>query len=112
MSIEQEEAAAAAVAKTSLRISLDDIKAEVAAEHIFTLHEALTALGHPVGDDAKVLTICTLTTVSGFTVIGKSAPIDPANFNAELGAKIARDEALGQLWPLMGFARKQAIAGR
>lgn len=50
------------------------------------------------------LTICILTLRNGFTVTGESACVDPANFNAELGYKIARQHATDKIWPLEGYA--------
>jgi Phage protein (N4 Gp49/phage Sf6 gene 66) family len=43
---------------------------------------------------------------SGFTVTGRGACIDPANFNLEIGRKVAREDAENQLWQLEGY-RKQ-----
>lgn len=43
---------------------------------------------------------------SGFTVSGRSACIDPDNFNLEIGRKYAREDAKSQLWQLEGY-RKQ-----
>jgi hypothetical protein len=42
-------------------------------------------------------------------VIGKSAPASPENFNAELGKKFAYEDAVRQLWPLMGFALRDRL---
>lgn len=50
------------------------------------------------------LTICTMRATNGFIVIGKSAPMDPGNFNAELGQQLAYEDAFRQLWPLYAFA--------
>ena len=48
-----------------------------------------------------------------FTVIGKSAPASPENFNAELGRKFAYEDAVRQLWPLLGFSlRDRLLASR
>lgn len=47
---------------------------------------------------------------NGFTVIGKSAPASPENFNAELGRQFAYDDAVRQLWPLMGYALRDKLA--
>ena len=33
-----------------------------------------------------------------------------ANFNAELGRKLAYEDAIRQLWPLMGFALRDKLA--
>jgi hypothetical protein len=46
---------------------------------------------------------------NGFTVIGKSAPASAANFNAELGKKLAYEDAIRQLWPLMGFSLRDRL---
>lgn len=51
----------------------------------------------------KTLTICVLDLKNGFTVTGESACASPENYNAELGRKIARDNAKSKLWPLLGF---------
>ncbi len=57
----------------------------------------------------KLLTFCVLTLRNGFTVVGKSACASPENFNAELGRKIARTDAVNQIWPLEGYLLKQKL---
>lgn len=49
------------------------------------------------------LTVCILTMANGFKVIGTSACVDPANFNAELGRELAYKDAFNKLWPLEGY---------
>lgn len=39
----------------------------------------------------------------GFTVIGKGACVDPANFDLEVGRKVARQQAENKLWELEGY---------
>lgn len=51
------------------------------------------------------VTICALTLHSGFTVVGKSACVNPVDFNDELGRKYAFEDAFNQLWELEGYAR-------
>ena len=53
----------------------------------------------PVG----TLTICVITTKDGFTFTGESACVDPANFNKEIGEKIAYDNAFNKMWLPYGF---------
>jgi hypothetical protein len=48
---------------------------------------------------------------NGFTVIGESACASPENFDAELGRKIARTNAIDKVWPLMGYALKEQLSG-
>jgi hypothetical protein len=46
---------------------------------------------------------------NGFTVTGESACASPENFNAEIGRKIARENAVAKVWPLLGFALRQKL---
>jgi hypothetical protein len=59
-----------------------------------------------------LLTICVLTLDNGFMVTGESACADPANYRADIGEKIAYDMAERKIWPLLGFALKEAMAAR
>lgn len=49
------------------------------------------------------LTICMLTLANGFVVLGQSACVDPANYNQEIGERIAYDDAFDKIWPLEGY---------
>ena len=62
-----------------------------------------------VNDSLRLLTFCVLVLRNGFTVTGESACASPENFNAELGRKIARQNAVQKIWPLMGYALKQQL---
>ena len=57
------------------------------------------------------LTVCCLTLANGFTVTGESACASPENFNAELGQRIARDNARQKIWALEGYALRERLAG-
>src|SRR5690606_28454378 len=50
------------------------------------------------------VTICNITLDNGYSVRGESACVDPANFDAQIGQKLAYDNAFRKLWPLFGFA--------
>ncbi len=56
------------------------------------------------------LTVCCLTLKNGFTVTGQSACASPENFNAELGRKIARQNARDEIWPLLGFRLRDQLS--
>lgn len=106
MSIEATDRECAANA-TAPRVSLDDIKNYITAEYHTT---AAAAVGQvPASVNMGLLSICILEMKNGFIVIGKSAPASPANFNAELGRKFAYEDAIRQLWPLMGFALRERL---
>ena len=57
-----------------------------------------------VTKSGKVLRWAVLTTRNGYAVVGKpSASVSAENDNAEIGEKVAIDNARGELWPLMGY---------
>lgn len=60
--------------------------------------------------ELQVLTICLMVLKNGFTVVGKSACVSPENYDRPLGEKIAREDAIDQIWPLMGYALRDKIA--
>jgi hypothetical protein len=100
-----QEAAAVAVAP---RVTLADIEAAIDARYDTTADRAVG--GSPIVPELRVLSICILVMRNGFTVIGKSAPASPANFDPDLGRKFAYEDAVRQLWPLMGFALRDRLA--
>lgn len=111
-SIEATDQAAEAVG-TAPRVSLKDIERAIAFKHYTTGGRIVAMLhGGQVPPDAKsleVLSICLLVMRNGFTVIGKSAPAHPDNYDYELGHRFAYEDAIRQLWPLMGFALRDRI---
>ena len=103
--------------KTAARITPADIEANIASEHYFTARDGRrgaladgTYVGRekPQMDDADLaslglLTFCVLVLKNGFTVTGESACASPENFDAEIGRKIARQNAVNKIWPLLGY---------
>jgi len=57
-------------------------------------------------------TVCCLTLQNGFDVIGSSACASPENFDAEIGRKIARDNARNEIWQLEGYLLKHKLNGQ
>lgn len=106
MGVEETEAESAANA-VAPRVSLDTINKYVAAEYGFTLGEVLERLGMPHPSTlTNTVCFCVMIMNNGFVVVGKSAPISPANFKREMGMKFAREDCIRQLWPMMAFAHK------
>lgn len=56
------------------------------------------------------LTVCALTLRNGFHVVGESAAASPENFDAEIGKKIARDNARSKIWALEGYLLRSKLA--
>ncbi len=54
-------------------------------------------------------TICSLVLQNGYVVVGKSAAISMANFDEEIGRKVARDDAREQIWALEGYLLKERL---
>jgi hypothetical protein len=87
------------------RVSLDDIEAEITCVHYLNAGEAVLDTGmDPTTSEGRV-TIALLTMANSFVVVGKSAPMDPANFDPEKGKRFAYEDAVRQLWPLMAYSR-------
>ena len=117
---------------TAPRITSADIEANIASEHYFTAGEGVIGafvageFGARGGDTVAVrrgiaspevlkpslnlLTFCVLVLRNGFTVTGESACASPENFDAELGRKIARQNAVSRIWPLMGYELRTKLA--
>lgn len=55
------------------------------------------------------LTVCCMHLQNGFTVTGESACASPENFNAEIGERIARENAKQKVWMLEGYLLKQRL---
>jgi hypothetical protein len=60
----------------------------------------------------STFTACLLTLQNGYTVLGESACARPENFNAELGRKIARENARNKIWALEGYLLRQKLHDR
>lgn len=113
MSLQETEAASAAVAKApDERVSLASMEAKIAAKYEFVAGDAMDALGAdvpPAAGSLDLLSVCILVMKNGFTVIGKAAPASAVNFNRELGKKFAYEDAIRQLWPLEGYALREKL---
>ena len=103
---------------TAPRVTPADIEANIASEVYFTAADGVrgeggdsrTMNGLGLPHSLELLTFCVLTLRNGFTVTGESACASPENFDADLGRKIARQNAVNKVWPLMGYALKERLA--
>lgn len=101
--------------KTAARVTPADIEASIEIAYYFTGEDALQFAGqngspYVAHQSMKLLTFCVLVLKNGFTVTGESACASPENFDAEIGRKIARQNAVQKIWPLMGYALKEKIS--
>jgi hypothetical protein len=105
---------------TAPKITPADIEAAIVSEYYFTADdgragaiEAGTDVDWERWPDEEVLrllTFCVLILRNGFTVTGESACVSPENFNAEVGRKVARANAIEKMWPLLGYELKSRLA--
>lgn len=112
--ITTEQAIQAAGANVAPRITPADIEANIEIAYYFTGEEALQFAGQNGSPFAahrsmKLLTFCVLVLRNGFTVTGESACASPENFNVEIGRRVARENAVAKIWPLMGYQLKQNL---
>lgn len=104
---------------TAPRVTPADIEANIVSEHYFSAADGVAGVEdgeHPAHNDfaawqrLRLLTFCVLVLRNGFTVTGESACASPENFNAEIGRKIARQNAVLKIWPLMGYELRTKLA--
>ncbi|MEH6435796.1 Gp49 family protein [Massilia sp. DD77] len=118
--------------KTAPRVTPADIEAAIAREYFFTAGDGadIARIRAETPDEAtsfcpasedpdlsntdlaplRLLTFCVLVLRNGFTVTGESACASPENFDAEIGRKIARQNAAQKIWPLEGYLLKEKLA--
>lgn len=87
------------------RITLDYIKSQIEDQWYMTADQTIPVRARlAVADNLKHVTLCVMLMRNGFVVIGKSAPMDPQNFDPAKGRTFAYEDAIRQLWPLFAFA--------
>lgn len=97
------------------RVTPEAIEANIASEYYFTAGdgvigaEVLNAVPMNLPAPLRLLTFCVLVLQNGFTVTGESACADPRNFDAEIGKKVARQNAINKIWPLMGYELRSKL---
>lgn len=100
------------------RITTAAVEENIASEHYFTATDGVEGsfldpdceYGYSPPEPLDLLTFCVLVLRNGFTVTGESACASPDNFDAEIGRKIARQDAVAKIWPLMGYELRSKLA--
>ncbi|WP_220711564.1 Gp49 family protein [Citrobacter freundii] len=116
MNDQQIEKEIVAKGKTAPRVTPEHIESIIVSEHYFTAQNGV--IGGQMEKDAisigplalDLLTFCVLVLENGFTVTGESACASPENFDAEIGRKIARQNAFNKIWLLEGYLLKQKLS--
>ena len=94
--------------KTAPRLTPYYIDAQIVGENWGRASDLFK--GSPSSDAMQCLTICVLTLKNGYTIVGKSACASPENYDAELGGKIAREDARKQIWALEGYLLRSKLS--
>jgi hypothetical protein len=95
------------------RVTPADIEENIRGEYYFLARQGVNGNGEGIevtGEDhvaLSLLTFCILVLKNGFTVSGESACVSIDNFDAEIGKKVAKANAISKVWPLMGYALKE-----
>lgn len=116
-SIQEDIEARASVAP---RVTPADIEDEIASEFYFTAADGYRSApcfdpnGQPTDclpppAPLELLTFCVLVLRNGFTVTGESACASPQNFDADIGRRVARQNAVNKIWPLLGFRLRDRL---
>jgi hypothetical protein len=101
---------------TAPRVTPADIEANIRGEFYFTAKDGvISGMDHyplkgELPEGLGLLTFCVLVLRNGFTVTGESACASPENFDAEIGRKVARQNAINKVWPLMGYELRTQLA--
>lgn len=101
--------------KSASQVTILDIEQNISSEWYINaadgvtpdmLHQPPVPSSHPL----RLLTFCVLVLKNGFTVTGESACVSAANYDETIGRRVARENAIDKVWPLVVFALKQKIA--
>ena len=82
---------------TAPRVTPEHLESVISTESYFVFPET-------------TFTACLLTLRNGYNVLGESACASPENFDAELGRKIARTNAVNKIWQLEGYLLKEELS--
>ena len=113
-------------------VTPEQLEAEIVGERYFTAADGVVGnnqmvdiceqLGEPTGHrqrqdlsphDLNHLTFCVLVLRNGCKVVGVNhGPVDPSGFDEAYGRKDAREDAIRQLWPLLGFRLRDRLERR
>lgn len=110
---------------TASRITLEDIESSISTEYYFSAADGVDGADlmtlrkrnpskiytmAPYEGDApqletlRQITICVIILKNTMKVVGvNEGPVSESNFDSEIGKKIARQKAIDQIWPMLGY---------
>jgi Phage protein (N4 Gp49/phage Sf6 gene 66) family len=100
--------------KTAPRVTPEALAANIVSEHYFTAADGVWGPDMrdelPDSSPLYLLTFCVLVLKNGFTVTGESACASLEKSDAEIGRRVARNNAEQKIWPLMGYALREQLS--
>jgi len=99
------------------RVTPESVEANICSEYYFTAANGINgeiesrknSVPYCYESSLAMLTFCVLVLRNGSAVTGESACVSRENFDAELGRKIARENAISKIWPLEGYLLRENL---
>ena len=104
------------VVSTAPRVTPFEVEAQIRSEFYFTaadgvLGESEMGTRPAAWTNLDQVTFCVLILANGTKIIGvNEGPVSPENFDPEIGRRYARNKAIDQIWPLLGFRLRDKLA--
>lgn len=102
--------------QTAPRVTLADIETNIISEFYFTaadgvLGESEMGTAAARHTNLDLVTFCVLITKNGTKVIGvNKGPVSRQNSDPQIGRAMARQKAVDQIWPLMGYELRTKLS--
>jgi hypothetical protein len=100
------------------RVTLRDVENSILFEYYFQAADGVRFVTRSTTKmtgwtaNLELLTFCVLVLRNGFIVVGQSACADSANYKKDIGDRLAKKDAIGKIWPLLGYELKTDISRR
>lgn len=111
-----EQAIDQAGANKAPRVTPFEVEAQIRGEFYFTasdgvLGESEMGTRPAAWTNLDQVTICVLILRNGTKVVGvNEGPVSRENFSAEIGRQYARQKAMDQIWPMLGYELRTKLA--
>lgn len=97
------------------KVTLSQIEDEIVSEFYFTAKDGVlgqsqmgTAPANWTG--LEYITICVIVTRNGTKLVGvNEGSVSPENFSEKVGRTLAREKAIDQMWPLLGYELRSKL---
>lgn len=91
------------------KVTIDQIEGKIRKQYFMNAKAAFNGVPN-VCEELNNVTVCFLVLNNGFVVVGKSACASAENFEQEVGMKIARENAIEQVWALEGYVLRNHLS--